>query len=78
MYQALWEITNFIRSNGNDWDKFCTNTPYSTRKALKSSPLQPMPSTHKITKVKGWLAVKPLLLVNPHHFVLFPIQHANI
>jgi ribonucleotide reductase beta subunit family protein with ferritin-like domain len=35
-------------------------------------------SKHKIAKMKGNLTPKPLLLENPHHFVLFPIQHNNI
>jgi hypothetical protein len=77
-YQAYWEITNFIRNNGNDWDKFCTNTARSTRKAVKPPLLQPMLSTHKIAKVEGQLAVKPLLRVNPYRFILYPIQHASI
>jgi hypothetical protein len=78
MYRAFREITNFICDNGDKWDKFCTNTARSTRKAVKPLPLGPTPSTHKISKVKGRLAVKPLLRVNPHRVVLFPIQHANI
>jgi len=35
-------------------------------------------SHHKNAKIKGTLAPEPLLQANPHHFVLFPIQHNNI
>jgi hypothetical protein len=38
MYQAFREITNFTRNNGDHWDKFCTNTACSTRKAVKPPP----------------------------------------
>jgi ribonucleoside-diphosphate reductase subunit M2 len=37
-----------------------------------------MPSKHKIAKKEGRLAIEPLLKENPHRFVLFPIQHADI
>jgi hypothetical protein len=77
-YQAFLEIANFIHNNGNDWDKFCTNTARSMRKAVKPPRLQPTPSTYKILKVKGQLADEPLLCENPHRFVLFPIQHTAI
>jgi ribonucleoside-diphosphate reductase subunit M2 len=37
-----------------------------------------MPSKHKIAEKEGRLAIEPLLKENPHRFVLFPIQHADI
>ncbi len=33
---------------------------------------------NKNAKTKGNLALEPLLQANPHHFVLFPIQHNDI
>jgi ribonucleotide reductase beta subunit family protein with ferritin-like domain len=33
---------------------------------------------HKTAKLNGTLAPEPLLQANPHRFVLFPIQHADI
>jgi ribonucleoside-diphosphate reductase beta chain len=33
---------------------------------------------HKTAKIKGHLALEPLLQTNPHCFVLFPIQHNDI
>jgi hypothetical protein len=77
-YQAFREITNFIRNNGNDWDEFCNNTARSTRKAEKAPPSCTGPLKHKTAKKKGCLAIEPLLKENPHQFVLFPIQHADI
>ncbi len=77
-YQAFQEITNFIRNNGNNRDKFCNYTAWSTRKAEKAPPSCTEPSKHKTAKNKGSLAIEPLLKKNPHRFVLFPIQHANI
>jgi len=80
-YQAFREITNFIRDNGDDWDEFCNNAarPSTTKKAIK-----PPPSSrrkvlhHKTAETTGKLAAEPLLQANPHHFVLFPIQHNDI
>ena len=80
-YQAFREITNFIRDNGDDWDEFCNNAarPSTATKAIK-----PPPSSchkvlrHKTTETTGKLVAEPLLEVNPHHFVLFPIQHNDI
>ncbi len=79
-YQAFCEITNFIRNNGDDWEEFCHNTTraLTTRKATKTPSSDGKKSKHKIAKMKGNLAPEPLLLENPHHFVLFPIQHNNI
>jgi ribonucleotide reductase beta subunit family protein with ferritin-like domain len=79
-YQAFREITNFIRDNGDDWEEFCTNTARATtmRKAKKMPPSCRKASKHKIAETKGHLAPKPLLQMNPHHFVLFPIQHNDI
>jgi hypothetical protein len=39
-YQAFREITNFIRDNGDDWDKFCNNAARlsTTKKAIKPPP----------------------------------------
>ena len=77
-YQAFREITNFIRDNGDDWDEFCVNTTRTTRKpTTPTSPLNP-PSKHRTAETKGLLAPEPLLRANPHHFVLFPIQHDDI
>ena len=78
LYQAFCEITNFIRNNGDDWDKFCTKTAHTTRKAKKTPNSSKKPLKHKITKNKGLLAPELLLQENPHHFVLFPIHHADI
>jgi ribonucleotide reductase beta subunit family protein with ferritin-like domain len=33
---------------------------------------------HKTAKTTGKVAAEPLVQVNPHPFVLFPIQHNNI
>ena len=78
-YQTFREITNFIRDNGKDWDEFCTNTAQSTRKIETSPPpAHTVPSNHKTAENKGRLAIEPLLQENPHRFVLFPIQHADI
>ncbi len=78
-FQAFQEITNFIRNNGDDWDEFCTNTTRSTRKFEKTPAVSSiMPSKHKIAENEGRLAIEPLLKENPHRFVLFPIQHADI
>jgi ribonucleotide reductase beta subunit family protein with ferritin-like domain len=33
---------------------------------------------HKTAKTEGRLAPEPFLQRNPHHFVLFPIQHNDI
>jgi ribonucleoside-diphosphate reductase subunit M2 len=77
-YQAFCDITNFIRNNGNDWNEFCTNTTHTTRKAKKAPTPPEQPSKHKTAKNKGLLAPEPLLQEDPHHFVLFPIHHANI
>ena len=42
-YQAFREITNFIRDNGDDWNEFCTNTTYNTRKtSTPTTPLKPL------------------------------------
>ncbi len=72
-YQAFREITKFIRNNG-----ICSNTTCSTRKAEKPPPPGCKVLKHKITKTKGCFAPEPLLERNPHHFVLFPIQHNDI
>ena len=78
-FQAFQEITNFIRNNGDDWDEFCTNSTRSTRKVEKTPAVSSiMPSKHKIAEKEGRLAIEPLLKENPHRFVLFPIQHADI
>jgi len=77
-YQAFREITNFIRNNGDDWDEFCTKTAHTTRKAKKTPNQSEKQSKHKIAKNEGLLAPEPLLQENPHRFVLFPIQHADI
>ncbi len=78
-YQTFPEITNFIRDKGEDWDEFCTNTTRSTRKIETSAPsVNTVPSNHKTAENEGHLAIDPLLQENPHRFVLFPIQHANI
>ncbi len=77
-YQAFRKITNFIRDNGNDWDKFCSNNLHSTRKAKKTLPSRCKVSKHKTAKTKGHLAPEPLLQTNSHHFVLFSIQHNDI
>jgi len=79
-YQAFREITNFIRDNGDDWDEFCTNT--NTARALKKAATKtrtPKKQTkQKNAKINGCLAPKPLLQINPNHFVLFPIHHDDI
>jgi hypothetical protein len=77
-YQAFREITNFIPNNGDDWDKFCSNTICSAREAEKPPPPRRKLSKHKTPNTKGCLAPEPLLQTNPHHFVLFPIQHNDI
>jgi len=80
-YHAFYEITNFIRDNGDDWEDFCTTTthPSTARKAVKHPPLSSKKvSRNKKAKVQGHLAPKQLLQDNPHRFVLFPIQHNNI
>ena len=77
-YQAFREITNFILSNGDNWDEFCTKTAHTTRKAKKTPNPAETQSDHKISKNEGLLTFEPLLQENPHHFVLFPIHHANI
>jgi ribonucleotide reductase beta subunit family protein with ferritin-like domain len=77
-YQAFREITNFIRNNGNNWNKFCTNTAHTGRKAKKAPSPPEQPSKHKISKNEGLLAPEPLLQKNPCRFVLFPIHHADI
>jgi hypothetical protein len=78
-FQAFQEITNFIRNNGGDWDEFCTITARSTRKAKKTPVVSNMvPSKHKTAENEGRLAIEPLLKENPHRFVLFSIQNANI
>jgi hypothetical protein len=77
-HQAFHEITNFIRDNGNNWDKFCSNTTRSVRKAKKPPPPQHKVLKHKTAKTKGRLAPEPLLQASPHRFVLFPIQHNDI
>jgi len=77
-YQAFCKITNFIRGNGDDWDEFCVNTTRATPKpTTHASPLNPS-LKHKTDENKGRLAPEPLLQANPHHFVLFPIQHDDI
>jgi hypothetical protein len=77
-YQAFRKITNFICDNRGDWDEFCVNTACSTTKAEKNPPSQRKKSEHKIAKTEGHLAPESLLHTNPHHFVLFPIQHPDI
>ena len=72
------EITNFIRNNRDDWDKFCTKTAHAMRNAKKAPNLSKQPSKHKIVKNKGLLAPELLLQENPHCFILFPIHHADI
>ncbi len=79
--QAFREITNFIRENGDDWDKFCNNVtcPSTMKKAIKPPPSSRRKvSCEKTAKTTGDLAAEPLLQVNPHRFVLFPIQHNGI
>jgi hypothetical protein len=77
-YQTFCNITNLICNKVNDWNKFCTNTAHTTRKAKKAPTPPKQPSKHKTAENKGLLAPEPLLQENPHHFVLFPIHHANI
>ncbi len=80
-YEAFCEITNFIRDNCDNWGEFCHNTscPSTTRKTMKTLPLSNQKILHqKNAEIKGTLAPEPLLQANPHHFVLFPIQHNNI
>ena len=80
-YQAFCKITNFIRENGDDWVEFCNNATYpsTTKKAIKPLLLSRRKvSCHKTTETTGDLAAEPLLQVNPHCFVLFPIKHNNI
>jgi ribonucleotide reductase beta subunit family protein with ferritin-like domain len=77
-YQDFRKITNFIRNNGDDWDKFCTKTAHTTREAKKTPSLSKKQSKHKIAKNKGLIAPKLLLQENSHRFVLFPIHHADI
>jgi ribonucleotide reductase beta subunit family protein with ferritin-like domain len=77
-YQAFHKIINFIRNNGDDWHEFCANTPHTTRKpTTPASPLN-LPSKHRTTETEGLLAPEPLLQVNHHCFILFPIQHDDI
>ncbi len=76
-YQAFREITNFVRNNGDDCNKFCTNTAHAARKA-KKAPSPPRQPRHNISENARLYAPKPLLQKNPHCFVLFPIHHANI
>jgi ribonucleoside-diphosphate reductase subunit M2 len=78
MYQAFREITNFIRNNGDEWDKFCTNTARMMTKTKKAPRPAEQLSKHKTAKNKGLLAPKLLLQENPQCFVLFPIHHADI
>jgi hypothetical protein len=54
------------------------NTARSETKAEKTPPSRRKKSKHKIAEAEGRLAPEPLLHTNPHHFVLFPIQHPNI
>ena len=78
---TICEITNFIRENGDDWDKFCHNTahPSTTRKTVNTLPPSNQKiSRHKNAEIKGTLATELLLQADPHHFVLFPIQHDDI
>ena len=80
-YEAFRKITNFICDNGDNWGEFCHNTSClsTTRKTVKTPPSSNLKiSHHKNAKIKGTLASEPLLQVNPHRFVLFPIQHNNI
>ncbi len=79
-YQAFREITNFIRNNSDDLEEFCHNTTraLTTRKAVKTPLSGWNRLKHKIAEMKSNLAPEPLLLENPHRFVLFPIQHNNI
>jgi hypothetical protein len=79
-YQAFREITNFIRDNGDDWDKFCNTTtqPSAVRKAAKPPPSSTKVSRHKKAEACGHLLPEPLLQENPHRFVLFPIKHNDI
>jgi hypothetical protein len=78
-YQAFREITNFIRDNGDNWEEFCSTTtqPSIVRKAAKP-PSSPKISRHKKAEARGHLMPEPLPQVNPHRFVLFPIQHNDI
>ena len=79
-YQAFGEITNFIRENGEPWDKFCNNTTHH----LTTMKMENPPSSrqkvlyHKNSKTNGNNTLEPLLQVNLHCFVLFPIQHNDI
>ncbi len=78
-FQAFQEITNFIRNNDDDWEEFYTNTARSTRKAKKTPVVSnTVPSKHKTAENEGRFTIEPLLKENPHRFVLFPIQHADI
>jgi hypothetical protein len=52
------------------------------RKSVPSSPDRvlraPTKSVFKLRELNGELAPEPLLLANPHRFVLFPIQHKDV
>ena len=75
------QITNFIHENDDDWGEFCHNTahPSTTRKTVNTTPPSNRKvSHHKNAKFKGTLTPKLLHQADPHHFVLFPIQHNNI
>ncbi len=60
-YEAFREITNFIRNNGDDWNKFCTNTTRTARKPTIPTHSPNSISKHKIDKNNGRLAPEPLL-----------------
>jgi len=79
-YQAFREITNFIRDNGDDWDEFCTstNTTRAVKKATTKTKTPKKQTKQKNAEMNGRLAPKPLLQINPNHFVLFPIHHNDI
>jgi hypothetical protein len=77
-FQAFHKITNFICNNGDDWDKFCSSTTRLARKIEKAPPSRVKPSKHKTAENEGCLTIKSVLRYNPHRFVLFPIQNADI
>ena len=64
-------------NSGEDWDDFCTNTAHTARNAKKAHSPPGQLSKHKTYENKGLLASKLLMQENPHHFVIFPIHHAD-
>ena len=72
-YQAFREITNFIRNNGDDWDKFCAKTAHTTKKAREAPNPFKQPSKHKIGKNKGLLAPDASQISVGYKYVLFGV-----